>query len=134
MRPWIQQTHLRPRQRGRRPITRHPPGEDNTSPGLPESLSHRFLLLRFGFFHLGGGLRFSGTGARRIPPETSHKSVPPLLPEAWNAFGSCARRSHSFPSIWSLLNANRLEDSCAFHANRINVQKQWTIGSAGSFA
>src|SRR5437867_1209275 len=78
------------------PISRHPPGEDNTSPGLPETLGRRFLLLRFGFFDLGSGLRFSGTGACRIPPETSHKSVPPLLPEAWNAFSFCTRRSHSF--------------------------------------
>src|SRR5438552_10329932 len=106
-----QPTRLHQRRAGCWPISRHPPGEDNTSPGLPESLGRRFLLLRFGYFRLGSGLRFSGAGACRTPPETSHKSVPPLLPEAWNAFSFCIRRHHSFPSIWSLLKANRLENS-----------------------
>jgi hypothetical protein len=56
-------------------------------------------LLGFGVFHLWRGLSFRGAGASRTPLETVHKSVPPILPAAWNAFSFCICCSHSFPSI-----------------------------------
>src|SRR5437899_7480772 len=74
--------HQRRAVSGRSPVIF--PGEDNTSPGLPESLGRRFLLLCFRFLHLRRGTSLSGTRACRLPPETSHQSVPALLPEAWN--------------------------------------------------
>jgi len=100
---------------------------------LPRTSGHCFSLRWIMLFRAGRGLVLCGAGASPVALEVFCERVPPLLPEAWNAF-CIGIGCHSFPSIGCLFGCSARNDQRTFELSAPFAQmfKSRNMAQAGS--